>query len=92
MKVYAIYNLDHEFLAAFPTREDAENYGITTYGRESGWEFDIIEKYLHKYPTFLSTTPNTLTPYSQPIPTTPYNHNIWRECNGPTATYNGETK
>ena len=92
MKVYAIYDKENKFIAAFPTREDAENYGITTYGRESGWEYSIIEKYLHKYPTFLSTTPDTLTPYSQPIPTTPYNHNIWRESNVPTATFEGETK
>ena len=91
MKVYAIYNKENEFIAAFPDRVSAENYGIDTYGRESGWEYDIIEKYLHKYPTFLSTTPNTLTPYSQPIPP-PYNHNIWREDNGPKATYDGETK
>jgi hypothetical protein len=91
MKVYAIYNKENKFIAAFPDRVSAENYGIDTYGRESGWEYDIIEKYLHKYPTFLSTTPNTLTPYSQPIPS-PDTHNVWRECNVPTATYDGETK
>ena len=89
MKVYAIYNLEHKFLAAFHTREDAEWYGVQTYGRESGWQYDIIEKYLHEYPTFLSTTPYPLTPYTQP---TPYNHNIWRESKGPTATYDGEIK
>jgi hypothetical protein len=86
MKVYAIYNKENKFISAFPSREDAENYGIDTYGRESGWEYSIIEKYLHEYPTFLSTTPNTITPYSQPIPTTPYNHNIWSP-NVPTATF-----
>lgn len=91
MKVYAIYDKENKFIAAFPDRFSAENYGITTYGRESGWEYDIIEKYLHKYPTFLSTTPNTLTPCSQPIPITYYNHNIWRECNVPTATYDVRT-
>ena len=92
MKVYAIYDKENKFIVCFPDRDGAENYGITTYGRESGWEYSIIEKYLHKYPTFLSTTPNTRTPYSQPIPTTPYNHNIWRESNVPTATFEGETK
>ena len=59
MKVYAIYNKENEFIVCFPDRDSAENYGITTYGRESGWEYSIIEKYLHKYPTFLSTTPNS---------------------------------
>jgi hypothetical protein len=85
MKVYAVYNKENKFIAAFPDRVIAENYGIDTYGRESGWEYDIIEKYLHEYPTLLSTTPNTPTPYSQPIPlkTTPYIPNIWCECNNP---------
>lgn len=90
MKVYAIYNKENRFIAAFPDRVIAENYGIDTYGLERGWEYDITEKYLHEYPTLLSTTPNTLTPYSQPI-TPPYNHNIWRP-NVPTATYDGEIK
>lgn len=94
MKVHAIYNKENEFIAAFPDRDSAENYGVQTYGRESGWEYSIIEKYLHEYSTLLSATPYPLTPYSQPIPlkTTPYIPNIWCEINGPKATYDGETK
>ena len=91
MKVYAIYSKENKFIACFPTRKDAEWYGVNTYGRESGWEYDIIEKYLHQYPTFLSTSPYQLTPYSKPIPS-PYNHNICCESNGPIATFGGETK
>ena len=89
MKVYAIYDKENKFIVCFPDRDGAKNYGITTYGRESGWEYSIIEKWLYGS---AFNTPNTLTPYSQPIPTTPYNHNIWRECNVPTATFGGETK
>lgn len=44
MKVYAIYNSENKFIACFPIREDAEWYGVQTYGRESGWQFDIVEK------------------------------------------------
>jgi hypothetical protein len=100
MKVYAIYNKENKFIACFPNRNSAEDYGVQTYGRESGWEYDIIEKYLHEYPNILYNTPNTITPYTpntitpytQPISvkTTPYIPNIWYE--GPKATYEGETK
>jgi hypothetical protein len=91
MKVYAIYDEENKFIAAFPDRNSAENYGIHTYGLEYGWEYNIVEKYLHEYPNILPTTPYPLT---QPIPlkTTPYIPNIWCECNGPKATYEGETK
>lgn len=66
MKVYAIYDRENKFIVCFPDRVSAENYGVQTYGRESGWEYSIIEKYLHEYPTFLSTTP-----YPQVFPCTP---------------------
>jgi len=94
MKVYAIYNKENKFIACFPDRNSAEDYGVQTYGRESGWEYNIVEKYLHEYPNILYNTPNTITPYTQPIPlkTTPYIPNIWCEGNGPKATYEGETK
>jgi hypothetical protein len=94
MKVYAIYNKENKFIACFPDRNSAEDYGVQTYGRESGWQYDIIEKYLHEYPNILSNTLDKITPYSKPIPpkTTPYIPNIWCEVNGPKATYDGETK
>jgi hypothetical protein len=90
MKVYAIYSKENKFLAAFPTREDAEWYGKTTYGRESGWQYDIVEKYLHEYSSILSNTPDRITPV--PLKTTPYIPNIWCEGNGPKATYDEELK
>ena len=85
MKVFAIYDSENKFIACFPTREDAECYGVQTYGRESGWQFVIVEKYLHEYSNILSNTPDRITPV--PLKTTTYIPNIWCECNGPKATY-----
>lgn len=70
MKVYAIYSKENKFIACFPTREDAENYGITTYGRESGWEYSIIEKWLYDsafMPIYTPSTTPTQIPCTVPI-------------------------
>ena len=76
MKVYAIYDKENKFIVCFPDRVSAENYGVQTYGRESGWEYDIIEKWLY-YSAFMpiytpSTAPTPMTPYTPPI----WNHSI----------------
>jgi hypothetical protein len=82
MKVYSLYDKDKTFLGAFPSREDAVDYGKNHYGDEVGWNYDIIEEYLHKSPISYippyHITPNTI-PCTQPIITTVPNTspNIW---------------
>jgi hypothetical protein len=42
MKIYSLYYEGETFVAAFPTRKDAIEYGKQHYG---GWECDVIEEY-----------------------------------------------
>ena len=67
MKIYAIYDKNDKFIIAFPTREEAENYGKVVLGIENGWEYSIKEKFIHNSP--LTTIPpyTTFTP-QQTIP------------------------
>lgn len=64
MKIYAIYDKNDKFIIAFPTREEAENYGKVVLGIENGWEYSIKEKFIHNSPQYPLTT---LTP-QQTIP------------------------
>lgn len=82
MKVFAIFTKENKFIAAFPDRENAMNFGITLFGPEKGWEYDIREMWMYETKQLiLSTTtqPVPYTPYTPPIPlkTTPYTPNIW---------------
>lgn len=83
MKVFAIFTKENKFIAAFPDRENAMNFGITLFGPEKGWEYCIKEMWLYetKQHTFSQplTQPVPYTPYTPPIPikTTPYEPNIW---------------
>lgn len=76
MKIYAIYDSDNKFIVAFPSRKEAEDYGKTTFGNESGWSYAIVEKYLHDYPKFIDTKPSTLYA-SQHIPCEQNIPDIW---------------
>ena len=97
MKIYAIYK-DNNFIIAFPTREETENYGKVVLGLESGWEYDIKEMWMYEtkqypYPFSQPLTQPITTPYTPPIPlkpSTPYPpHNpIW--CEGTKATYDNK--
>lgn len=99
MKIYAIYK-DNNFIIAFPTRGDAENYGKVVLGNEKGWEYDIREMWLYEtkqyfIPYSQPLTQPITTPYTPPIPlkTTPYTPNIWCEVNsGVRSTYDNEGK
>jgi hypothetical protein len=94
MKVYAIYNQENKFIAAFPDRKDAMNYGIVMFGKECGWEYTIkemclVEQLLTSIPYSQLCIQPIVVPYTKPIPleTTPYEPNIWTCNDGPKATY-----
>lgn len=98
MKIYAIWSSKTDrFIAAFPDRKDAMNYGIVMFGPEDGWEYDIREMYMYETKQYSFSQPLiqplTTTPYTPPIPlkSTPYTPNIWCEVKGPTATYEEDT-
>lgn len=77
MKVHAIYDRENKFVAAFPDRDSAESFGMEVLGITNGWQYSIVEKYLHEYPTLFSTTPYTTTiPCTQPTPYEPKETNI----------------
>jgi hypothetical protein len=65
MKVYSLY-YDDTFVVAFPTREDAIQFGKKHY-EEYSWECNIIEEYLSKTPfnynPYPLTTPGPNLPY-----------------------------
>jgi hypothetical protein len=67
MKVYSLYYKD-TFVVAFPSREDAVDYGKKYYD-EYAWDCNVIEEYLTKSPIYTSPL-TTLTP-SQTIPCNP---------------------
>jgi hypothetical protein len=52
MKVFSLYH-HNKFVASFPSREEAVDYGKECGG--DPWDYDIIEEYLHKSP--LTYTP-----------------------------------
>jgi len=97
MKVFAIFTQDNKFIAAFPDREDAMNYGIVMFGPEKGWEYCIREMWMYETKQYAFSQPLTqpipCTPYTTTIPlkTTPYEPNIWcGDGSIPTATYSSE--
>lgn len=68
MKVYSLYH-HNKFVASFPTREEAIDYGKSNGG--DPWDYDIIEEYLSKsslvftpphYTSLHSFTPTTTIP------------------------------
>lgn len=99
MKVFAIFTQENKFIAAFPDRENAVNFGITLFGPEKGWEYDIREMWMYETKQYafsqpLAPAPIT-TPYAPPItvPSPPYTPNIWcGDGTGPKATYETEIK
>ena len=64
MKVYSLYYKD-TFVVAFPSREDAVDYGKKYYD-EYAWDCNIVEEYLSKSP-LLYSAPYT-PPYNTAIP------------------------
>lgn len=53
MKVYSLYYND-TYVVSFPNRADTIYYGIKIYGKDGGWECNIIEEYLSKSPLVYS--------------------------------------
>ena len=101
MKFYSLYDKDKTFLGAFPSRDMCVSYAKVLHPDADGWNYDIIEEYLHKSPiSYIPPytapyypTPNTI-PCTQPIiakvpDTSP---NIWcgtkANIGTVTATYN----
>jgi hypothetical protein len=71
MKVYSLYYKNKTFLGAFPSREDAVKYGqVYRSADDDGWDYDIVEEYLHKSPLTYSAPYTSLTP-QQTIPCKP---------------------
>ena len=64
MKVYSLYH-HNKFVASFPTREEAIDFGKSNGG--DPWDYDIIEEYLSKSP-LVFTPPHygSLTPTTIP--------------------------
>lgn len=46
--IYAIYDENKEFIAAFPSYEKAAGYGYDHLG--DGWRYNILEKAMLDYP------------------------------------------
>ncbi len=74
MKVYSLYHKE-AYVASFPKREDAIDYGKEIYA--DGWDCNIIEEYLSKSPYNMWIGPPPLTPTkfvhnSQPNDPKPY--------------------
>lgn len=56
MKIFCLYYKD-TFVVGYNNREDCISYGKKHYeGYE--WDCNILEKYLHDYPTFLHSSPS----------------------------------
>lgn len=89
MRVFALYNKKNEFIASFPTREGAEDYGVSMFGRENGWEFDIREMWMNDTPQNPLTTPLQHIPYTIPKPIQPPYQ--WTCGDGPKATFTGNS-
>jgi hypothetical protein len=71
MKVYSLYYKNKTFLGAFPSREDAVKYGqVYRSADDDGWDYDIVEEYLHKSPLTYTPPYTSLTP-QQTIPCNP---------------------
>lgn len=96
MKVFAIFTQENKFIASFPSRTDAVNFGITLFGPEKGWEYDIREMWLYETKQYSFSQPITqpitqplTTPYTPPttVPSPPYTPNIWCDVKAPKATY-----
>jgi hypothetical protein len=64
MKVFSLYH-HNKFVASFPTREDAIEFGKSNGG--DPWDYDVIVEYLHK-------SPLTYTPLTTPGPSIPFTH------------------
>ena len=65
MKVYSLYH-HNKFVAAFPKREEAIDYGKSNGG--DPWDYDVIVEYLSKSP--LVFTPPHYTSLHSFTPTT----------------------
>ena len=65
MKVYSLYH-HNKFVASFPTREEAIDFGKSNGG--DPWDYDVIVEYLSKSP--LSFTPPHYTSLHSFTPTT----------------------
>ena len=70
MKVYSLYHKD-TFVASFPTREEAIDFGKSNGG--DPWDYDVIVEYLSKSP--LVFTPPHYTSLT-PITTVPCNPGV----------------
>lgn len=64
MPIFAIYDKNDKFIIAFPTREEAENYGKVVLGLENGWEYSIKEKFIQNSPIYplITLTPQQTIP------------------------------
>ena len=88
MKVYSLYDKDKTFLGAFPSRDMCVCYAKVLRPNADGWDYDVIEEYLHKSPLsytppYTTLTPSTTIPCNPgimltdgPIYTNPYNNGI----------------
>ena len=65
MKVFSLYH-HNKFVASFPTREDAIEFGKSNGG--DPWDYDVIVEYLHKSPLTYNplTNPGPSIPFTQP--------------------------
>jgi hypothetical protein len=68
MKVYSLYDKDKTFLGAFPSRDMCVTCAKVLHPNADGWDYDVIEEYLHKSP--ISYIP-PFNPFTNPGPAIP---------------------
>jgi hypothetical protein len=77
MKVYSLYDKYKTFLGAFPSRDMCISYAKVLHPDADGWNYEIVEEYLHKS-TISYTSPyitSNAIPYVKP--SYPGSPNVW---------------